>query len=495
MLCRLIVAFSLALLILPSPAAAGGFDPARRVTQLAIERLVDSSSWEQALLRAREALSRYPDDPWFTAVTIKSLRTLGYRRAAERLLTDSLRRHPADPSLLTEKGWVAAERGEWSTVLQILSLPPSDDLPPDYHLLRGAALRETGRFDEALKEFDRVPTDSPHACVALTGKGKILYRQKKNPEARAVVMEALKHCPDNPDALRLKGVIAASSGTPGESLTDFAASLARAPHDIRTIIPYAEAALAAGEVETARQMVQRGVVIAPSDDRLRTLRCQIETGGPSPDCIDIALDRQPDNPDLIPQAARQRIAAGKNDEALSLYDRLLSLRPADERTILERALLLIDMKRFGDAIDACSTIIEKNPLPAAYGIRGYARYLRGDRKGVDDDVTNALQLDRYERTALLVSILTSIDRKESASLTRHCGTMTNRYPGFLPGLAACARGYLIMGETGKGTRLAEEVIRRAPDREESRELSRLLSRVSPRDIVPSRGTSPPEKRP
>lgn len=477
---------------LSSPLFAGDFDPARRVEQIALERLVAASSWEQALLRAREALSRFPDDPFFSAVAVKSLRTLGYREGAERLLTASLSRHPKDPSLLVEKGWLAAEKGEWESVLTILSPPSSDDIPDEFHILRSAALRETGRLDEALQQLGRIPPDSPRSCEAGIIRAKILYRAKKGAEALSVLTASLKRCPRDPEALRLRALITASLGDAAESLPHFREALSLAPNDLRTIIPYGETALALGERETARELLSRAMVIDPANDRIRTLRCTLGEGDPDPDCIDIALSRNPDDPELIRQAARRKIAEGKNDEALPLYDRLLSLRPEDHRTILERAILLIDMKRFDEAITACTTLIEKRPLAAAYGVRGYARHLKGDRTLVDDDVTNALLLDRFERTALLVSILQGIDRKNLATLRRQCSTMSSRYPGFLPGLAACAKGYLLLGDVEKGSDLAEAVIKRAPNREESKELARILSGVSPRAIVPLKTPSTPE---
>ncbi len=66
------------------------------------------------------------------------------------------------------------------------------------------------------------------------------------------------------------------------------------------------------------------------------------------------------------QEAKCLSKAGKNDEALKVFDAIIKARPAEETALLERARLLVKMQRFEAAAKAYDKVIDAEPSARSY---------------------------------------------------------------------------------------------------------------------------------
>lgn len=121
---------------------------------------------------------------------------------ADRLLGTVLRAAPHDPGALTLAGRLAVAGGEPHRAVEILrGVLQRHPRVAAVWLDLAVALRDVGRFDEALKAVRKAlkPKDEPMGCVLL---GQLLLALDRRAEAAAAFRRALRLAPHNVPALR-----------------------------------------------------------------------------------------------------------------------------------------------------------------------------------------------------------------------------------------------------------------------------------------------------
>ena len=154
---------------------------------------------EFALAEFRRASEVDPGDSSGPAIVARALRWLNRYEEAERVIQGALQKWPADPDLMTELGWIFMNQYRYSEALDQFTSAQEND-PNDLRTIpRISALRQAGRFGEALTLARDATTrrpDLPGLCAALAD----VYTDEGNyAEAEGALREAMQRLPSSSD--------------------------------------------------------------------------------------------------------------------------------------------------------------------------------------------------------------------------------------------------------------------------------------------------------
>jgi len=167
----------------------------------------------------------------------------GDRAGAVRVLEDALFLAPSDPKIRAKlesltvnvpaflsRALVASASGRYEEALadfnQILTVEPDN---VNALIGRGVALRRAGRADEALASFDLAIAKQPGNSAALHAKGGILEERQDFSGALDVYDDLLAWNPRDPDVWALQGAVLEKLGKPEEALASFMEALKLEP--------------------------------------------------------------------------------------------------------------------------------------------------------------------------------------------------------------------------------------------------------------------------
>jgi tetratricopeptide (TPR) repeat protein len=119
---------------------------------------------------------------------------------------------------------------------------------------------------------------------------------------------------------------------------------------------------------------------------------------------DEALAADPNNVDLLVEAALAREDVWRYKEAIELYTKGIAVAPDDYRFYLGRAHRLIRFRRFAEALDDLNRSFEHDPygFNTAY-LRGLVHYLQGDFDAAADEYGRCMALAQDENVLELVA--------------------------------------------------------------------------------------------
>jgi len=172
----------------------------------------------------------------------------------------------------------------------------------------------------------------------------------------------------------------------------------------------AEAQLAAGNIDEARESIRRA--ISARDDvasyyiLLGRIELQAERPASAFNAYSLALDLQADNPEVLQSIAELGLQTGRIKEAGEAADRILLLSPGSSRALLVKGFIAIDNGQLDEADRMATEILARNSNDEG-GIILSARIdaLRGDvgkaltaiQKGISAlGATNALNVTLLE---------------------------------------------------------------------------------------------------
>ncbi len=213
------------------------------------------------------------------------------------------------------------------------------------HATLADALRQGGRWEEAIGHYLEILRSAPEEVGALLGLGFCLLSVDRNEEAEAVIATAERLAPEQPEALHLRGVVRHRMGKPEEALPWLMRARALDPANARIAVSLA--------------MAQDGCTRC--EDALATLRLVEEGNGNDPEFLSavchvlIGLNRLDEAEDygrralaLDPNSANACNSMGRIcdalwrlEEAEAFFRRVLELRNGSglELTNLSKVLL------------------------------------------------------------------------------------------------------------------------------------------------------------
>jgi len=302
--------------------------------QPALERivhLIKAGRGEQAEEQARHILRSLPQEPNTIFLLAKARHLQGDPAEAVRLLDSLIARRRDWLSVHQEKALILRASGELAG--SVASLREVTRLDPTRAAAWGliaemlTTLGEQTGADEAMREY-LTAASRPEVLV----KAAELVAQSKLAEAEPICRDFLRHSPEDVDALRLLGEIAARLGVFEDAEQLFARCVKLAPGFHLARGGYAHVLMKQGKFEQSLEQIDQLLAVDPDNSAYRILLASV------------------------------LIRVGRHEEAIDNYERVLA-RPG--HTALDLASLGHALKTIGrtpEAITAYRRAVALDPL-------------------------------------------------------------------------------------------------------------------------------------
>lgn len=290
-----------------------------------------------------------------------------------------LRQDPDQLRLAQLLGW----NGEYAEASRILRDLESRNPSPDVELALAAALRWSGRTEEALPLLDKLLQESPDNADALWHRAYAHSALGQFPQAQQDFEHLLALRPDDPEALIGKATAIANQGNLEAALDVLHAAMPRlgGNAEVRQVVERLEmewkdrqeqaqrAALETGTEADLRQWLEQHPEDADIAYRLGTTA---SARGDYPQAIyylQQALDAQPDHRPARLSLAQVLSFSRSYNESVTEYDRLLRQDASDLEPLLESARVLGWAGNYAESIVRYQRYLEANPdLEARLGL-------------------------------------------------------------------------------------------------------------------------------
>lgn len=311
----------------------------------------------------------------------------GETDAAEAVLRDAVAAQPDDTRrTLTLVDFIAVRRGTDAAVAACRTA--IEKRPKDTELRFGLVnlyrnARRDGDAQQVLKDIVELAPQAPSALAARNQLAAYRLAAGLDAEARTLVAEVLQASPRDNDALMLRGRLLLREGNARDAIVDLRAAARDQPGSAEVIGLLAQAHIAAGEPQLAREVLVDAVKFRPEDLPLRLLlvahMADAKEYAAAQTEIDDGLRVAPDQPrlyevkaqllasqkdlrgaeaalvamkDRLPQQAAGYLGLGqfyvdqrRLDAALKVYDAGIAAVPADPALDLSAIRVLAEQKK------------------------------------------------------------------------------------------------------------------------------------------------------
>jgi tetratricopeptide (TPR) repeat protein len=234
----------------------------------------------------------------------------------------------------------------------------------------GNDLLNKGRFDEAIREFDKALQLEPRSPRALADRGMARMWKDDSELARRDFDAAAAIDPRNPVVWSGRGMLALRAGNPDKAVADFTESLKKQPDNIFALAWRAEACRRSGD--TARALIDSAAVIRLRPQALRAYSFRA------------AVLRQ----------------QGRLTEAVQEAEALVAANSTDSEAYVEAAAIYMASGRDAQAMQSLDRLLALVPTSHAYLARAGYRP-KSDLDGRRSDVEAALKLEPNSAAALI----------------------------------------------------------------------------------------------
>jgi tetratricopeptide (TPR) repeat protein len=306
---------------------------------------------KEAEVAFRDAITSGKDDPDAIQAYIALARVQsqqGMLEAANTTLSDAQKRLPASPALYKALGRVAMTQGRYSDAQaafeQALSLDAGD---LEAKFLVGTALVRLHQFDKALEVFDAVAkVDRDMPGLALE-RGILFQESGRTEEALREYEGALAKAPNDPDLMLKVGCGKADAGSGDEAEKLLRKVLVQRPNSAETHYCLGRALMAKPDMGEASKEFGRAVQIDPNhaEYHLYVGWAANETGQLSKAQVALkkAIDLDQGLADAYWQRGVLRLRETRAKDAIEDLTKALQLRPSRFEAHAELALAYYDL--------------------------------------------------------------------------------------------------------------------------------------------------------
>lgn len=345
--------------------------------------------------------------------------------------TKALQREPDNGYALTQRAEAYAALGELDkTTADRIALADADVAAnPDtasYYLVRANMMLDLSRFDDAIRDLDKVLSLEPKNATALADRAMARVWKGNSEAARPDLNAAAAIGSRNDVVLRVRGLIAQQKGLWRDAIADYSASLKIDPNSAFALGHRAEAQRAIGDSDAALRDAAAAIELQPSWVEMYLLRANILRSQGKPTAVlgeaAAMTTANPKNSYAYVAAANVYSALHRDADAMRAYDQALALEPeayiylnrsvrrpkadvAGRRAdldaalklqpdftdaIAEKAKLQADSGDLPGAISTYSAALSKSPDdPTLLTGRGIAYARSGNKAGADVDFERA----------------------------------------------------------------------------------------------------------
>jgi tetratricopeptide (TPR) repeat protein len=233
-------------------------------------------------------------------------------------------------------GLLSLHAGQYDHAIEWISRAIRQDPRPDYLASLGTTLQQQGRYEEALKVFDKAIQLSPDDAELWREISDILVQQERHDQALLGYQRALKLNPDHPDALYKSGVILDRFGRYEEALAHLDHSDKTLPNQAVTLQARARTLFNLKRFEEALGEGKRAYRLDPDNadtcNIIGAVLRLLERHKEAVKWFDKALDIKPNSVEIINNKITLLYHLHRFDEIFALYARVRS-RKLNDATI------------------------------------------------------------------------------------------------------------------------------------------------------------------
>ncbi|MGO9617923.1 MAG: tetratricopeptide repeat protein [Bryobacteraceae bacterium] len=308
--------------------------------------------------------------------------------AGEQTLKLGYQNNPKAYSFLTALAVQYSYQGRKDDMLKVLQQIKSLKDFPDGYLVVGDFYRRLGDTDAAIKEYRQGQAQDPkRKTVYLKRVVEALMARGRGSEAEEINRQLLKDNPQDSFAKEIEGSLLLDRGDLATAMVDLQAAVTADPHNpvnhyrlglAHKARAVADRAVAAGEVEQARQEFESALAIRPDfiQARFELARLEIAKGDYEAALKTaqqaLAVDRSNLPAQIIESAAL--LAQKKTDEARQLLENLRSKTPDSPDVVFQLGRLNLVEQKYKEADQDFRRTYDLNPA----NIRGMTGLVESD---------------------------------------------------------------------------------------------------------------------
>lgn len=294
----------------------------------------------------------------------------------------------------------------------------------------------TGRGREAIEQAFRaihLDPEQPDAYVAAA-QGYLLLQQPNN--ALNLLNSALRIDDELAAALVVRAGLYAATRSFGDALNDYARAIDLMPGELPLYLAVVRVALAVRDERLAINTLDEGIERLPDEEarqQLRTERALLLLRLGRVDEALNALERlagalQPPPTRFLMVHAEALLEAGRQQDALALYDSLLAREPEHVEALAGKVDTLLALERPHEAAPLLDELVRLDPGADHYTLRADFSLATGEHERARDDYERALALEPSHPTAGYGLALALLDLGEPERALHHIDRVIESHP-------------------------------------------------------------------
>ncbi|MBN9681051.1 MULTISPECIES: tetratricopeptide repeat protein [unclassified Corallococcus] len=201
-------------------------------------------------------------------------------------------------------------------------------------LVRANIAAQKGQLDAALKAYQGVLAVEPNRAEAHFGKGMMLIKQDKAPQALEALSQAARLAPQNPVFRYRLGQVQLEAGQTDAGLATLREVLTLAPRFVPAYLSLSHALSAQEKLADARRVLEQGLKAVPNQPRLlasvTVLSMALRDLRTSYQAASTLAAQRPKDADAQANLAQLMLARGQIEQARHLCQTMASLGVASE---------------------------------------------------------------------------------------------------------------------------------------------------------------------
>ena len=271
-----------------------------------------------------------------------------------------------DPYIRVQQAQAALDAGDHEKVLEIVDglLAEYPDSPSS-HLLRGMALDELGRYDEAEESYGAALRNAPDEPQILTRYGMHYIRREEWGDAIPPLQKSVEAVPDDPVTLFYLAQAYFHADQRASSVETMERAVAAAPDNPTILLKLGEYRAHAGKHSPALEALLRAQELNPAepgiDLALGNVYLRLLEVEKAREALTRAEQQDPENPAVLASLAEACAKARDHAEALKYYRKILALGHDDAAYHLGLGAALVGLGENEAAIRALNEAVERSP--------------------------------------------------------------------------------------------------------------------------------------
>lgn len=287
------------------------------------------------------------------------------------------------------------------------------------------------KLESALADCDAIIQMRPDEGVGYGVRGRVLQLQGGFEEAISACSKAIDLGLESPLVLVARGIAYAATGQPERALSDCDTCLSLDPNNAMALQLRGMLSMQLGELDAAMEALQKAVTVAPKWSEPREYLALLHRITDNPQAAideqstlvaqspnnpahhvnravaythvgdfhhaqrdyDRACELDPENEHIVFLRGCFFMACQEAERALCDFDRVLALADGHDDARLRRAILLIQLNRYREALADFGQLIARHPDDLhGYAGRAYAHQLMGNGDAAEADVAHLRKL-------------------------------------------------------------------------------------------------------